>query len=434
MFCTSCLPNKLPIPKMNNEKHRVCMKCYNILTGKVKPKKEDPSKYSPPENYKKRVAALKEKEVCGIVSASQVPKPQGGAQVRPPGMSQADWDIQQRLEKLREKTPTEVAAGQTSEVDIADRLAKMKGMDPARYNKQPVYQPPDRRTQQEQMNELLDEISNEVELDSRLPDPVLEISARLARLKEPIPKLEEKPGPDDNNLNKPSTRDSQSFSQNIESGTGQTGPGAVPGSLPKVIGVGTSGKTDPVNEVSPEEMRQILNAAAQELEQEAQRALKGLEDDKEIMKKLQEVKERRKQSSTNVNKDEIIDSESDNDNEDNDEENEEKLAADYIRRAMEENKLDEAAAKDGVDISDSRADKKERAGSLRQEKKRNNTNEEIYDPDELPYCSICTNDAKLRCLGCDYDLFCRSCFREAHQIIGLPGHKSIDYIPPKIAT
>lgn len=33
------------------------------------------------------------------------------------------------------------------------------------------------------MNDLLDEISGEVELDSRLPDPATEIAARLARLK-----------------------------------------------------------------------------------------------------------------------------------------------------------------------------------------------------------------------------------------------------------
>ena len=33
------------------------------------------------------------------------------------------------------------------------------------------------------MNDLLDEISNEVELDSKLPDPATEIAARLARLK-----------------------------------------------------------------------------------------------------------------------------------------------------------------------------------------------------------------------------------------------------------
>ena len=34
------------------------------------------------------------------------------------------------------------------------------------------------------MNDLLNEISEEVQLDSRLPDPETEIAARLARLKD----------------------------------------------------------------------------------------------------------------------------------------------------------------------------------------------------------------------------------------------------------
>lgn len=50
-----------------------------------------------------------------------------------------------------------------------------------------VYHPPERRTQQEQVNDLLGEVTDEVELDSRRPDPVQEISARLAQLREPDP-------------------------------------------------------------------------------------------------------------------------------------------------------------------------------------------------------------------------------------------------------
>ena len=62
---------------------------------------------------------------------------------------------------------------------------------------------------------------------------------------------------------------------------------------------GAGGSEDPV---SAEEVRRILSEAAQELELDAQKALKGLQEDKEIMKKLQDIKQRRKESTTDINR------------------------------------------------------------------------------------------------------------------------------------
>jgi len=59
----------------------------------------------------RRLAALEEREKGGHSTRTGGTTPGGPHPTRqlrkPPGMSQADWDIQQRLEKLKEKTPAE---------------------------------------------------------------------------------------------------------------------------------------------------------------------------------------------------------------------------------------------------------------------------------------------------------------------------------------
>lgn len=49
--------------------------------------------------------------------------------------------------------------------------------------------------------------------------------------------------------------------------------------------------------------------------------------------------------------------------------------------------------------------------------------------DELPWCVLCNDDAKFRCLDCDGDLYCNSCNIEAHKNWGDTDHRVVPYKP-----
>lgn len=52
------------------------------------------------------------------------------------------------------------------------------------------------------------------------------------------------------------------------------------------------------------------------------------------------------------------------------------------------------------------------------------------DTEELPWCTICNEDATIRCDGCDGDLFCRGCFKEIHDDEEYRAHKTKPYVAP----
>lgn len=419
-FCNSCLNKKHGIPKLNNEKHSVCNKCYNILTGKIK-QTDDPAKYSPPEAYKKRVAALEERE-SGTGLKQQKSKPTVKPEYK--HLAKPEREIQERLDRLKEDRK-QIEASNLSQKEIEERLAKLKGQGHTATDssKKPVYQAPDRRTQQEEINSLLEEISSEVEIDSHRPDPVKEIESRLAGLKEKEP---EKPS---NNLNREDSQETVPFERNIN-GNDKAGE--------------TKSNTRTNDEIPLEELQKLIAEASKDLELDAHKALEDLQKDKEIMKRLQEVKNRKKEDVNKDTEEKNGDEVSDSDNE-----NEETLTKNLIQQILEENKLDEAAAKDGIDTSTKNSKKVQNTGSSKiskktqitskKSKKTQNIEPEIQqvekeddeDDDELPYCTMCTADATIRCHGCDFDLYCNKCWKEAHVQFEMEDHVTSTYMQRK---
>jgi len=48
---------------------------------------------------------------------------------------------------------------------------------------------------------------------------------------------------------------------------------------------------------------------------------------------------------------------------------------------------------------------------------------------------MCNDDAVVRCLTCERELFCRTCYRVVHQEPGMKGHKTEKFVPkPEVAT
>uniref|UniRef100_A0A182STN6 Uncharacterized protein n=1 Tax=Anopheles maculatus TaxID=74869 RepID=A0A182STN6_9DIPT len=47
--------------------------------------------------------------------------------------------------------------------------------------------------------------------------------------------------------------------------------------------------------------------------------------------------------------------------------------------------------------------------------------------EELPWCTICNEDAVLRCRGCDNDLYCRGCYKEFHYDEDPKEHQTVPF-------
>uniref|UniRef100_A0A7N4PS00 Zinc finger FYVE-type containing 19 n=1 Tax=Sarcophilus harrisii TaxID=9305 RepID=A0A7N4PS00_SARHA len=190
-FCSSCLPFSAAVPRLERTQQKVCRACYEALARG--PAEASVSKRSPPENYKKRVAALEAKQKLVV--------PQGIG--RPQGLSQEDQVIAKRLEKLRQGTKPKVVPSQAeiearlaalrdeprgpipSTEEMEDRLAVLQGRVPPSQAPRPVHQPPDTRTQAQQAEDLLTQLAAEVVInescDQETPSPGVSLQNDLNR-------------------------------------------------------------------------------------------------------------------------------------------------------------------------------------------------------------------------------------------------------------
>ncbi|XP_055990069.1 abscission/NoCut checkpoint regulator [Sorex fumeus] len=165
-FCSGCLHFSAVVPRAGNTQQKVCKECHEVLTRGSSP---NTSKWSPPQNYKKRVAALEAKQ------KPSAPQNQG--------LSHPDQLIAERLARLRQEnkpksvpSPAEIEARLAalrdepqrpipSTQEMEARLAALQGRPPPAQASQPAHQPPDTRTQTQQAQDLLTQLGAEVAID-----------------------------------------------------------------------------------------------------------------------------------------------------------------------------------------------------------------------------------------------------------------------------
>ncbi|XP_058116544.1 abscission/NoCut checkpoint regulator [Anopheles ziemanni] len=170
------------------------------------------------------------------------------------------------------------------------------------------------------------------------------------------------------------------------------------------------------NRTEEEQVQDLIGRYADETKLDKELESKRMEQDDEIMRRLNALREFRTggiadgaTTSSGPSRPALPDSDSDDGL--TDEELAKKLAQRYAEEGKLEAKLPPADSDEEV------------LSPVKTSPRPGNEGDE----EELPWCTICNEDAVLRCLGCDNDLYCNSCFKEFHYDEDPREHKTLAF-------
>ena len=289
-------------------------------------------------------------------------------------------DITARLRALQ----ADRSAAAPSEDQVRARLDKLRGQQSTAQAPGPVYQPPDTRPNIERSSDLLAVVRAEVNLESRVPilTPEQEIERRLARLRgEQMTSASS--GAEGARAKSDNTPDPQAFLLSTQADKTKHG-------------------YRDIENLDLDEVNRLMQEVNFKMKDEAKAALNDLEKDKVIQEQLARLKVKQNKKQPKKEDDESEeDSEEDTDN--------------VLMQILAEARLEERLSP--LPPESPTKDVRRGPGHGQPEP----------EPEELPWCVICNDDASVRCTDCGGDLYCGQCYKELHRDREERGHRSVGY-------
>ncbi|XP_061036479.1 abscission/NoCut checkpoint regulator isoform X1 [Eubalaena glacialis] len=408
-FCSGCLSFSAAVPRAGNTQQKVCKQCHEVLTRGSSP--ANASKWSPPQNYKKRVAALEAKQKPSTPQSH--------------GLTQQDQVIAERLARLRqENKPKSVP----SQAEIEARLVALRDA------------PQGSIPSTQEMEARLAALQGRVPPSQtpQLPPLSRTTSTRGAQGPRAPAARDRPPGPWRRRRGGCWLRQQSHFRRRTQGRSGSwPSPSAWPccrDGIPIEVEAGEQPLIHvhwavlPTLTLRPNCTVAVLPARlSQGLGVPVPRGLSSSTQNHEEGAGAKQWMRNKWQPSggrgpwvPSVTLQDYRLPDSD------DEEDEETAIQRVLQQLTEEAALDEAS---GFNIpaeptlqpqaQSCRAEPEVQAVAARPE----------AEEEELPWCCICNEDATLRCASCDGDLYCVRCFREGHDAFELKEHQTSAYHP-----
>ncbi|XP_031568266.1 abscission/NoCut checkpoint regulator-like [Actinia tenebrosa] len=160
IFCSSCASQSTAVPKHGTGKHKVCFKCYKLLTSA--PKQSIQPGQQTEQNDLNKITQSRENGFQYLSSKQNVPASEKKIENKE---EDPDESIRQRLLQLKDNSNVKT---KTTDEDIGKRFEELSGRKSVSTQKTNVNAIQPKKTETEEVSDLLKQFGDECKLDSGL--------------------------------------------------------------------------------------------------------------------------------------------------------------------------------------------------------------------------------------------------------------------------